>query len=118
MSSRLKPQNMASELSISKQTSPWSRRSACIDQRATKRSTRSTASLTPTTGSKSGSDPDESRADDRLRDKEELEMNEQNLDIYGHAPIPWSRALKQLETQTREQGRTCWLATTDPDGRP
>ena len=24
-------------------------------------------------------------------------MHEQNLDIYGHAPIPWSRALKQLE---------------------
>jgi pyridoxine/pyridoxamine 5'-phosphate oxidase len=47
-------------------------------------------------------------------------MREQNLDIYGHEPIPWSRALKQLETQTREggPGRTCWLATTDPDGRP
>jgi hypothetical protein len=47
-------------------------------------------------------------------------MREQNLDIYGHEPIPWSRALKQLETQTREAGpgRTCWLATTDPDGRP
>jgi pyridoxamine 5'-phosphate oxidase-like protein len=47
-------------------------------------------------------------------------MKEQNLDIYGHQTIPWSRALKQLETQTREEGagRTCWLATTDPDGRP
>ena len=45
-------------------------------------------------------------------------MEAQNLDIYGHEPIPWSRARKQLETQTREQGRTCWLATTDPDGRP
>ena len=47
-------------------------------------------------------------------------MHEQNLDIYGHAPIPWSRALKQLEAQDREEGpgRTCWLATTDPDGRP
>ena len=45
-------------------------------------------------------------------------MREQNLDIYGHEPIPWSRALNQLEVQTREQGRTCWLATTDPDGRP
>jgi len=47
-------------------------------------------------------------------------MHEQNLDIYGHAPIPWSRALKQLEAQARKEGpgRTCWLATTDPDGRP
>jgi len=47
-------------------------------------------------------------------------MQEQNLDIYGHEPIPWSRALKQLEEQAREEGpgRTCWLATTDPDGRP
>ena len=28
--------------------------------------------------------------------------------------------MKQLATQTREEssGRTCWLATTDPDGRP
>src|SRR5258708_22567418 len=47
-------------------------------------------------------------------------MHEQNLDIYGHAPIPWSRALKQLEARPREEGpgRTFWLATTDPDGRP
>jgi pyridoxine/pyridoxamine 5'-phosphate oxidase len=49
-----------------------------------------------------------------------MEMREQNLDIYGHDPIPWSRALKQLEAQAREEGRgrTCWLATTDSDGRP
>src|SRR5258708_28247448 len=47
-------------------------------------------------------------------------MPEQNLDIYGHGPIPWSRALKQLEALAREEGsgRTRWLATTDPDGRP
>jgi pyridoxine/pyridoxamine 5'-phosphate oxidase len=47
-------------------------------------------------------------------------MQEQNLDIYGHAAIPWSRALKQLEAQDRKEGpgRTCWLATTDPDGQP
>lgn len=47
-------------------------------------------------------------------------MREQNLDIYGHEPIPWSRALKQLEKLDKEEGRgrTCWLATTDPDGRP
>src|SRR3977135_4451124 len=47
-------------------------------------------------------------------------MDAQNLDIYGHEPIPWSRALKQLEAQAREQGpgRTCWLATVGPDGSP
>jgi len=47
-------------------------------------------------------------------------MREQNLDIYGHDSIPWSRALKQLEALAREEGpgRTRWLATTDPDGRP
>src|SRR5712691_8595588 len=47
-------------------------------------------------------------------------MHEQNLDIYGHAPIPWLRALKQLEAVAREEGpgRTRWLATTDPDGPP
>ena len=45
-------------------------------------------------------------------------MHEQNLDIYGHESIPWSRAVKQLETQVQEQGRTCWLATTGPDGSP
>jgi hypothetical protein len=38
-----------------------------------------------------------------------------NLDIYGAAPIPWSRALKQLEAGT---GGSYWLATTKPDGRP
>ena len=47
-------------------------------------------------------------------------MDEQNLDIYGHEPIPWSRAREQLEAQAREQGpgRTCWLATAGPDGKP
>jgi hypothetical protein len=38
-----------------------------------------------------------------------------NLDIYGAAPIPWSRALKQLEAGA---SGTYWLATTSPDGRP
>ena len=38
-----------------------------------------------------------------------------NLDIYGAAPIPWSRALKQLDAGTPG---TYWLATTKPDGRP
>jgi pyridoxine/pyridoxamine 5'-phosphate oxidase len=57
---------------------------------------------------------------DRLRGirSKELEMETQNLDIYGHEPILWSRALQQLEVQTREEGRTCWLATAGPDGVP
>jgi len=39
-----------------------------------------------------------------------------NLDIYGDAPLEWSRAVKGLE-DTSDPYRTCWLATTDPDGR-
>ena len=38
-----------------------------------------------------------------------------NLDIYGSAPIPWSRPLKQLEAGT---AASYWLATTKPEGRP
>src|SRR5947209_20471433 len=39
-----------------------------------------------------------------------------NLDIYGSEPIPWSRALAQLDAGG---GRgTYWLATMRPDGRP
>jgi len=38
-----------------------------------------------------------------------------NLDIYGAAPLEWSRALKQLEAGP---SGTFWLATTGPDGRP
>ena len=49
-----------------------------------------------------------------------MKMDEQNLDIYGHEPIPWSRALQQLEAQAREEGsgRTWWLATAATDGSP
>lgn len=43
-------------------------------------------------------------------------MEETNLDIYGNAPIPWSRALGQLESA--DSMATWWLATTRPDGRP
>jgi hypothetical protein len=39
-----------------------------------------------------------------------------NLDIYGSEPIPWSRALAQLDAGGA--GATYWLATTRPDGRP
>jgi hypothetical protein len=47
-------------------------------------------------------------------------MDEENLDIYGHEPIPWSRALQQLEAQASSEGggRTCWLATAALDGTP
>jgi pyridoxine/pyridoxamine 5'-phosphate oxidase len=47
-------------------------------------------------------------------------MDEQNLDIYGHESIPWSRARHQLEAQAGAEGggRTCWLATAALDGRP
>jgi hypothetical protein len=38
-----------------------------------------------------------------------------NLDIYGHKPLAWSRALKQLESSS---AGTFWLATTKPDGSP
>ena len=38
-----------------------------------------------------------------------------NLDIYGAAPIPWARAVKELEGRS---AGTFWLATTNPDGRP
>src|SRR4051794_37164386 len=39
-----------------------------------------------------------------------------NLDIYGNEPLPWSRALAQLEA--RSGPGTFWLSTTRPDGRP
>src|SRR5256885_16873622 len=39
-----------------------------------------------------------------------------NLDIYGSEPIPWSRALEQLEPGGGTG--TYWLATMRPDGRP
>jgi nitroimidazol reductase NimA-like FMN-containing flavoprotein (pyridoxamine 5'-phosphate oxidase superfamily) len=43
-------------------------------------------------------------------------MDTKNLDIYGSAPISWTRALEQLEGA--DPKGTCWLATTRPDGRP
>ena len=42
-------------------------------------------------------------------------MDQTNLDIYGAAPIPWSRALEQLETGPDANH---FLATVRPDGRP
>jgi uncharacterized pyridoxamine 5'-phosphate oxidase family protein len=43
-------------------------------------------------------------------------MEAENLDIYGHAPLEWSRVLEQLERT--DYRATHWLATTRPDGRP
>lgn len=44
-------------------------------------------------------------------------MNRKNLDIYGHPPIPWSRAERQLEA-AEGSNLTHFLATVRPDGRP
>jgi hypothetical protein len=46
------------------------------------------------------------------------------IDSYDLEPIPWSRAREQLEAGStrpgsgRDTGRTWWLATVRPDGRP
>jgi pyridoxine/pyridoxamine 5'-phosphate oxidase len=54
----------------------------------------------------------------------EMGMDQKNLDIYGDAPLPWSRALRQLESASTEQEagdgkpRSYWLATVRPDGQP
>lgn len=47
-------------------------------------------------------------------------MEQANLDIYGHAPIPWSRALDLIEASARAEGpgRSWFLTTARPDGRP
>jgi Pyridoxamine 5'-phosphate oxidase len=46
-------------------------------------------------------------------------METTNLDIYGDPPLPWSRALEQLEEASRSEAhRTTWLSTVRPDGRP
>jgi Pyridoxamine 5'-phosphate oxidase len=44
-------------------------------------------------------------------------MDQTNLDIYGHPPLPWSRAEDQLEAAVG-QNDTHFLATVRPDGRP
>jgi Pyridoxamine 5'-phosphate oxidase len=41
-----------------------------------------------------------------------------NLDIYGHPPLPWSRAEKQLEAAAGQFEAHFFLATVRPDGRP
>ena len=43
-------------------------------------------------------------------------VRQKNLDIYGHKPLLWSRAVKLL--RAGPEGGTFWLSTTRPDGRP
>jgi hypothetical protein len=45
-------------------------------------------------------------------------METTNLDIYGHPPIPWSRAEQQLEAAVGQFDAHFFLATVRPDGRP
>ena len=45
-------------------------------------------------------------------------MDQTNLDIYGHPPIPWSRAEHQLEAAVGQFDAHFFLATVRPDGRP
>jgi pyridoxine/pyridoxamine 5'-phosphate oxidase len=46
-------------------------------------------------------------------------MEEKNLDIYGDPPIPWTRAVQQLEAAPDiRPPLTTWLSTVGPDGRP
>jgi pyridoxamine 5'-phosphate oxidase-like protein len=44
-----------------------------------------------------------------------MKVEQKNLDIYGSEALVWQRAVTQLEDTSGR--RTCWLATTDPDGR-
>jgi hypothetical protein len=52
-------------------------------------------------------------------------IEQTRIDTYDLDPIPWSRAREQLAGTPqpgrgagRDPGRTFWLATADPDGRP
>src|SRR5215208_4582566 len=44
-------------------------------------------------------------------------MRTTNLDAYGHGPLPWSRAERQLDI-TVARDVTHFLSTVRPDGRP
>jgi general stress protein 26 len=44
-------------------------------------------------------------------------VDQTNLDIYGHPPLSWSRAERQLEAVMGENV-THFLTTVRPDGRP
>jgi hypothetical protein len=47
-------------------------------------------------------------------------VEQKNLDIYGHKPLPWSRARRQLVALGKGTGRSqgsVWIATVGPGGR-
>lgn len=50
-----------------------------------------------------------------MTDREPSETT--NLDIYGHAALEWSRAVKALSVPP-DQNLTWFLGTVDPDGHP
>ena len=45
-------------------------------------------------------------------------ISTRNLDRYGSAELPWSRARDSLTTDTPEADLTFFVATVRPDGRP
>ena len=45
-------------------------------------------------------------------------METTNLDIYGSAPIPWSRAPRCAWRRAAGPGLTFFLGTVRPDGTP
>jgi hypothetical protein len=51
-----------------------------------------------------------------MSDREPAQVT--NLDQYGHAALPWSRARDLLATGTPRPDTACFLGTTRPDGRP
>jgi hypothetical protein len=60
--------------------------------------------------------------DDRMAARNPIEST--RIDTYDLDPIPWSRARDQLVAGSKPQesqddhGRTFWIATVRPDGRP
>jgi hypothetical protein len=51
-----------------------------------------------------------------MTDREPAEVT--NLDRYGNAALPWSRARDRLQTDTAKVEVTFFLGTVGPDGRP
>ncbi|MQY14051.1 hypothetical protein SRB5_42120 [Streptomyces sp. RB5] len=51
-----------------------------------------------------------------MTDPEPVETT--NLDRYGNAPLPWSRALERLGSDLVHVSTTTFLATAGKDGRP
>ncbi|RDI65502.1 pyridoxamine 5'-phosphate oxidase family protein [Nocardia pseudobrasiliensis] len=47
-----------------------------------------------------------------------MQFETTNLDIYGHDPLPWSRARDALDGFAAEPGKPVFLSTCRPDGRP